>query len=171
MSDIEKAVVRYVATDLDPIMVPDPIGAWVRVEDYQAKADRIKELEAKLTSEIDECDDIIKHDRTRIEELVSMVNGRDDRIEELEAENETLRSMVADVINDTGDDPEIMAASRAEWAARAFAAEAKLANATEALVITDKWLRELDMYASPDYHLVPSLQQVRTTLAELKGEK
>ena len=51
------------------------------------------------------------------------------RIEELEAESKTLRSMVADVIADTGDDPEIMAASRAEWAARAFTAEAKLTKA------------------------------------------
>jgi hypothetical protein len=48
------------------------------------------------------------------------------RIKELEAENKRLKSMVADVINDTGDDPEIMAASRAEWAARALEAEAKL---------------------------------------------
>ena len=46
--------------------------------------------------------------------------------EELEAENKRLKSMIADVIYDTGDDPEIMAASRAEWAARAFAAEGKL---------------------------------------------
>ena len=53
------------------------------------------------------------------------------RIEELEAESKTLRSMVADVIADTGDDPEIMAASRAEWAARAFTAEAKLEKARE----------------------------------------
>jgi seryl-tRNA synthetase len=51
------------------------------------------------------------------------------RIEELEAENKNLRSMVDDVIADTGDDPEIMAASRAEWAARTFTAEAKLAKA------------------------------------------
>jgi len=51
------------------------------------------------------------------------------RIEELEAENTTLRSMVEGMINDTGDDPEIMAASRAEWAARALEAEAKLAKA------------------------------------------
>jgi purine nucleoside phosphorylase len=53
------------------------------------------------------------------------------RIEELEAESKTLRSMVADVIADTGDDPEIMAASRAEWAARASTAEAKLAKTME----------------------------------------
>ena len=51
--------------------------------------------------------------------------------EELEAENKRLKSMIADVIYDTGDDPEIMAASRAEWAARAFAAEAKLVDVTE----------------------------------------
>lgn len=62
-------------------------------------------------------------------------------IEELEAENEklrkTLRSMVADVIADTGDDPEIMAASRAEWAARAFTAEAKVRELEEY-----KWMYE-----------------------------
>jgi len=53
------------------------------------------------------------------------------RIEELEAESKTLRSMVADVIADTGDDPEIMAASRAEWAARASTAEAKVRELEE----------------------------------------
>ena len=37
----------------------------------------------------------------------------------------------ARVLDDLGDDPEIMAASRAEWAARAKAAEAKLAKAVE----------------------------------------
>jgi Lar family restriction alleviation protein len=54
-----------------------------------------------------------------------------DRIEELEAENKRLKSMIADVIHSTGDDPEIMAASRAEWAARALEAEAKLVDVTE----------------------------------------
>lgn len=49
--------------------------------------------------------------------------------------------------------------------------EAQLAKAIEALRITDRWLRELDMYASPDYHLVPSLQKVRDTLKELTGGK
>ena len=53
---------------------------------------------------------------------------------------------------------------------RAQTAEAKLAKALRALEITDQWLRDLDMYAKPDYHLAPSLQQVRTTLAELKGD-
>jgi len=48
--------------------------------------------------------------------------------------------------------------------------DAKLAKALRALEITDQWLRDLDMYANPDYHLAPSLQQVRTTLAELKGD-
>ena len=47
-------------------------------------------------------------------------------IMKLETENKSLKSLVADVIYSTGDDPEIMAASRAEWAARAIAAEAKL---------------------------------------------
>jgi hypothetical protein len=55
------------------------------------------------------------------------------RIKELEAENKRLKSMVADVMNDTGDDPEIMAASRAEWAHRALVAEAKLSK-SEALL-------------------------------------
>ena len=47
-------------------------------------------------------------------------------IMKLEAKNKRLKALAADVIYSTGDDPEIMAASRAEWAARAFAAEAKL---------------------------------------------
>ena len=53
------------------------------------------------------------------------------RIEELEAENKRLKALVADVIHSMGDDPEIMSASRAEWAARALEAEAKLANVAE----------------------------------------
>jgi hypothetical protein len=66
--------------------------------------------------------------RAALEDLLWAGDDMADRIEELKAENITLRSMVADVIADTGDDPEIMAASRAEWAARALAAEAKLAK-------------------------------------------
>ena len=49
-----------------------------------------------------------------------------DRLEELEADNKALRRMLAEVVKSTGDDPEIMAASRAEWAARAKAAEARV---------------------------------------------
>jgi len=50
-----------------------------------------------------------------------------ERIDELLAENKRLKSMIADLIYDTGDDPKIMAAPRAEWAERALAAEDKLA--------------------------------------------
>ena len=49
--------------------------------------------------------------------------------------------------------------------------EDQLAKAIEALRITDRWLPVLDMYASPDYHLAPSLQMVRDTLKELTGGK
>ena len=55
------------------------------------------------------------------------------RIEKLEADNKGLRHMILDQINSTGDDPEIMAATRAEWAARALMAEAKVAEALEAV--------------------------------------
>ena len=55
------------------------------------------------------------------------------RIKELEADNKGLRHMILDQINSTGDDPEIMAATRAEWAARALAAEAKLNAASKML--------------------------------------
>ena len=48
MSDVVNVAVRYVITDLDPVMQPDHIGAWVRMEDYKAQADRIEELEAEL---------------------------------------------------------------------------------------------------------------------------
>ena len=91
-----------------------------------------------------------------------------DRIEELEAENKNLKSMIASVIDDTGDDPEIMAASRAEWAARAFGAEAKLAKAMETLgkladcVDDGCFCSEMEMATAMD--------TARTTLAELKGE-
>jgi hypothetical protein len=56
-----------------------------------------------------------------------------DRNKKLRAENKRLKSLVADVIHSMGDDPEIMAASRAEWAARALEAEAKLSK-SEALL-------------------------------------
>ena len=65
------------------------------------------------------------------------------RIEELEAENKRLKALVADVIHSMGDDPEIMSASRAEWAARALEAEAKLAQAVE---IAQKAIEQLRSY-------------------------
>lgn len=58
-----------------------------------------------------------------------------------------------------------------EMLRRAEEAEAKLAKAVAALEIADAWLRDLDIYANPDYHLAPKLQEVRDTLAELKGER
>ncbi len=67
-----------------------------------------------------------------------------DRIEELQAENKRLKSMIADVIHDTGDDPKIRAASRAEWAARALTAEAELAKAEAKIMELEeyKWMYE-----------------------------
>ena len=47
--------------------------------------------------------------------------------------------------------------------------EDRFAKAMRALVAVDRWLKELDMYADPDYHLAPSLQMVRDTVLELKG--
>ena len=80
-----------------------------------------------------------------------------DRIEELEAENKRLKSMIADVIHDTGDDPKIIAVSRAEWAARALAAEAKLAKAVEFIedLTGCEW---------------PYCEDAKRVLAELKGQ-
>jgi hypothetical protein len=86
------------------------------------------------------------------------------RIEELEAESKTLRSMVAGVIADTGDDPEIMAASRAEWASRALEAEAKLAKAVAELEDMQKVPRS---DASHGILMV----MIKHTLAELKGQE
>lgn len=101
-----------------------------------------------------------------------------ERIEELEAENERLKSMIASVIDDTGDDPEIMAASRAEWAARALAAEAKLAKAVEALGDAEyellEWLEDKDDLAHLGFCMGKTLwvaQKITATIAELKGEK
>lgn len=48
----------------------------------------------------------------------------------------------ARVLDDVGDDPEIMAATRAEWAARAKTAEAKLAKAEWLLVDATVQLEE-----------------------------
>jgi purine nucleoside phosphorylase len=89
------------------------------------------------------------------------------RIEELEAESKTLRSMVADVIADTGDDPEIMAASRAEWAARALAAETKLAKAVcfvKGVEAGPSWGESLPSWVNS------RMLSARTTHAELKGQ-
>jgi hypothetical protein len=66
-----------------------------------------------------------------------------DRIEELEAENKKLRHMIIDQIEGAGDDPEIMAASRAEWAARAKAAEARIEELEAKLVKAVLFLDEL----------------------------
>jgi hypothetical protein len=52
-----------------------------------------------------------------------------ERIDELDDTIKGLRHMIIDQIEGAGDDPEIMAASRAEWAARALAAEAKIKEA------------------------------------------
>ena len=66
-------------------------------------------------------DDLVDPARVALEALITSGDNMTDRIE-------TLEKMIASVIDDTGDTPEIMAASRAEWATRALAAEAKLAK-------------------------------------------
>jgi DNA repair exonuclease SbcCD ATPase subunit len=82
-----------------------------------------------------------REDYDALQEVTAELEQAEARIEELEAENKTLRSMVADVIADTGDDPKIMAVSRAEWAARALAAEAELEQAwAENEKCYDAWL-------------------------------
>jgi hypothetical protein len=91
---------------------------------------------------------------------------RADRIKELETENKRLNSMIASVIDDTGDDPEIMAASRAEWAARAFEAGAKLAKALAAL---DEAIYLLDP-DDEDIAKGAGLYRIVKTYEELKGE-
>ena len=90
-----------------------------------------------------------------------------ERIKKLETENKRLKSLVADVIHSTGDDPEIMAASRSEWAARAFKTEAKLAKATLAL---DEAIYLLDP-DEEDIAKQTGLYRIVTIRAELKGEK
>lgn len=47
----------------------------------------------------------------------------------------------------------------------------QLAKAADALFVTDRWLEEMDMYESPDYHFAPGLQMVREALNELTGGK
>lgn len=56
-----------------------------------------------------------------------VISALEERIQELVDENIQLESMISDHIESTGDDPEVMAATRAEWADRARIAEAKLA--------------------------------------------
>ena len=98
-------------------------------------------------------------------------------VEELEADNKGLRHMILDQINSTGDDPEIMAATRAEWAARAKAAEAKLAKAIETLqVFADdaNWFDSFELDAvtiNPTWRgptFTPE-QFARDVIEELKG--
>ena len=88
-------------------------------------------------------------------------------IMKLEAENKRLKALVADVIYSTGDDPEIMAASRAEWAHLALVAEAKLAKAMLAL---DEAIYLLDP-DEEDIAKETGLHRIVTIYAELKGEK
>lgn len=160
-----------------------------RIEELEADNARL-ETEAKLQAEeIDktrrradkwqsmvlDCGEYLKPGETpaeRIEReindclaLMKLLEKKQMRIQELEAENKRLKAIVADVIYSTGDDPEIMAASRAEWAARALAAEAKLAKAVEAL----HWIgtRSIILEAGAD-----SLRlHARMILAELKEGK
>ena len=73
------------------------------------------------------------HLKARIEELEAeiarlrqLIPRPDQTRDELEADNKALRSVIEEVVKSTGDDPEIMAASRAEWAARALAAETRV---------------------------------------------
>jgi len=93
------------------------------------------------------------------------------RCEELEAQ---IKKDALQYLSDTGQMGETIGdlTRRHEHALRKIdVLEDQVAKALRALEVTDQWLRDLDMYANPDYHLAPSLQQVRETLAELKGEK
>ena len=102
MSDVINVAVRYVITDLDPIMQPDPIGAWVHMEDYHAQTARIEELEAELEIALEglkksqqEIDDYIRqeypqdiplHERYRMRDFSA--NPARSTIEELKGETD-----------------------------------------------------------------------------------
>jgi hypothetical protein len=82
----------------------------------QARYAALSDMEHwRSVSLIEELDGIIRHDRERIVELVSMVNSKDARIEELEAKLEAV-AMVRDLMGQ-------------KWGE----AEAKLEKAVEAL--------------------------------------
>lgn len=85
----------------------------------------------------------IRRSLNNIDDIAFAVKRMVRRNEKLEADNRRLRSLVADVIHSTGDDPEIMAASRAEWAHRALEAEAKLAKAGK---LAQKVIEQLRSY-------------------------
>ena len=111
--------------------------------------DLVKRLRA---NGLDECDEAI------------------DRIEELEAQ---IKKDALQYLSDTGQMGDTIddLTRRHEHALRKIdVLEDQVAKALRALEITDQWLRDMDMYANPDYHLAPSLQQVRGALAELKAE-
>lgn len=88
-------------------------------------------------------------------------------LSKLQARIKELKAMIADQINSTGDDPQIMAASRAEWAARAKVAEAKLAKAIKTLeCYAGHWADDKTFIRTDDGGELAS-----ETIAELTGGK
>jgi outer membrane murein-binding lipoprotein Lpp len=108
----------------------------------------------RIANHIEERDDIIRHDRERIEELVSMVNSKDARIEELEVD---LRKMALDYLAAEGQAAEAYQAQ--------LEAEAKLSRAVEGLQHY-----ACDCVISCEQLNGSCGDMARTTLAELKGE-
>jgi outer membrane murein-binding lipoprotein Lpp len=108
----------------------------------------------RIANHIEERDDIIRHDRERIEELVSMVNSKDARIEELEVD---LRKMALDYLAAEGQAAEAYQAQ--------LEAEAKLSRAVEGLQHY-----ACDCVISCEQLNGSCGDMARTTLAEMKGE-
>lgn len=99
----------------------------------------------------------------------SLYDEAANRIEELEAQ---VKAYALQYLSDAGKMSEAIVdlTRRHEHALRKIdVLEDQLAEAIRALRVTDRWLRDLDMYANQDYHLAPSLQMVRDTLKKLEG--
>ena len=149
MSNVVNVPVRYVATDLDPIMQPDPIGAWVHMEDYKAQAERIEELEAELEkaqAQIEEVEEQRNFTQGLVLKLDAMLAKAEAQIEEIEEQRNFTQGLVLKL-------------------------DAKLAKATEALEGVRSFTRDLGLYAGQGHTLAPALRKACDTLAELKGEQ
>jgi hypothetical protein len=139
-------------------LVCDTYGDWVLYRDYKALLDLSSVALCNLHREydkrgdrIEELDDIIRHDRERIVELVTMVNSKDARIEELEAK-------LAKAIWELKRNNDALEVLRPVWA-QGWTNDSNAAQASGA-ALAQLW----NMLGVQDQ------TQAVVTLAELKGE-
>jgi hypothetical protein len=120
-------------------------GSWGRSKEFD------NDVEYVRADRIEERDGIIRHDRERIEELVSMVNSKDARIEELEAK--AMKASNAALLEKR----------------RADEAEGNLAKAVGAVEFYRSAIN-LRIDCEITYAMQEAHDNAETFLAELKGE-